>query len=215
MESPRTDESGRSPSASDETSSPPSPDQPRKGLLVVVSGPSGVGKNSILEPVLRDWPAHFSVSMTTRAARPGEREGVDRFFVDHGAFRAAIDAGEMLEWTLYNDHLYGTPAGPVLEQLGRGENVLLEIEVDGAGQVKAAYPDAVLIFISPPSLEALATRLAGRGDTTDIADRLEIARREMEAAEGLFDHVVVNDVLNDAVAEVLGILRASEETISR
>ena len=165
----------------------------------------------MLTPVLETWPAHYSVSMTTRPARPGEVHGVDRYFVDETGFRAAIDRGELLEWAVYNDHCYGTPAGPVLERIDRGENVLLEIEVQGAAQVKSAYPDAVLIFIAPPSLRALAERLAGRGDTDDITDRLEIARREMDAAEGLFDHIVVNDELDEAVADVLGILSRSEE----
>jgi guanylate kinase len=147
--------------------------------------------------------------MTTRPARPAEVEGVDRYFVDRDRFRAAIAAGEMLEWAVYNDNYYGTPAGPVLDRLAKGENVLLEIEVQGAAQVKSACPDAILVFISPPSLAALAERLATRGDTTDIEDRLEIARREMEVADELFDHVVVNDDLDEAVTEVLGILRAS------
>ncbi len=166
----------------------------------------------MLGPVLAVWPAHYSVSMTTRPARPDEDEGVDRFFVDEAEFRSAVAAGEMLEWAVYNDHLYGTPAAPVLEQLRNGENVLLEIEVQGAAQVKEAYPDSVLVFISPPSLDALGERLVARGDTTDIADRLEIAHREMEVGGELFDHFVVNDDLDEAVAEVLGILLPSEET---
>ncbi len=156
------------------------------------------------------------MSVTTRARRPGEREGVDRFFVDEAEFRRRIEAGGLLEWAVYNEHLYGTPRSAVVERIGRGEDVVLEIEVQGAEQIKRSHPEAILIWVAPPSEEALAARLAARGDTDgeEAADRLAIARREMEIAVGLFDHVVVNDDLDEAVTEVLGILRGSEETSS-
>lgn len=148
--------------------------------------------------------------MTTRPARPGERDGVDYFFVDREHFGAARDSGELLEWAEYSGHLYGTPRSPVEAHLAAGASVLLDIELRGAEQVKAAYPEAVLVLVAPPSLEVLEARLRGRGDTDDeqIARRLAIARGQMEQAPRWFDHVVVNDDLVRAIDEVAGILTA-------
>ena len=125
--------------------------------------------------------------MTTRPPRPGEVDGVDYFFVDRDRFLAARDAGELLEWAEYSGHLYGTPRAQVEGPLAAGEDVLLDIELRGAEQVKAAFPEAVLVFVAPPSLEVLAARLRGRGDTGDeqVARRLAVAREQIAAGPGL------------------------------
>lgn len=176
----------------------------------MVSGPSGAGKSSVVAGLAERFPFHFSVSMTTRPPRPGEEDGADYFFVDHDRFVAARVAGELLEWAEYSGHLYGTPRAQVEGPLAAGEDVLLDIELLGAEQVKAAYPAALLVFIAPPSLEVLEARLRGRGDTGDeqVARRLAVARGQMERARDWFDHVVVNDDLERAIAEVAGILAA-------
>ena len=174
----------------------------------MVSGPSGAGKSSVVAGLAERLPFHFSVSMTTRPPRPGEVEGVDYFFVDGDRFRAARDAGELLEWAEYSGHLYGTPRAQVEGPLAAGEDLLLDIELLGAEQVKAAYPEALLVFIAPPSLEALAARLRGRGDTGDeqVARRLAVAGKQIAQARAWFDHIVVNDDLQQAIDEVAGIL---------
>ncbi len=156
------------------------------------------------------------MSATTRAPRPGEVHGEDYHFVDDAEFRRRIDAGELLEWAEYNGRRYGTPRGPVDAERAAGNDVVLDIEVQGARQVRAADPTALLVFVAPPSLEVLERRLRSRGDTgdSDVRRRLEIARRELAVAEELFDHVIVNDDLDRAVAELAGILRRSEETDS-
>jgi guanylate kinase len=175
------------------------------GLLVVVAGPSGVGKGTVHAALRRRLPdAELSVSVTTRSPRPGEAEGVDYRFVDTTTFQRMIDAGELLEWAEYAGNLYGTPRAPAAAAVGRGAVVLLDIEVQGALQVKRADPDALLVFLHPPSLEELERRLRGRGteDDATVARRLEVAREEIAGAHA-FDLEVVNDRLEDCVAEVL------------
>jgi guanylate kinase len=166
-----------------------------------------VGKSTIVARLVDQTPVAFSVSATTRAPRPGEVSGDNYHFVSRDVFEVMIDAGEFLEWAEYNDNLYGTPRRPVLEQLRRGEDVLLEIEVQGARQVKASHPEAFAVFIAPPSIDALESRLAARGDTDVHAmnGRLDIARGELAAADE-FDHIVINDDLDTAVVEILHIL---------
>ena len=146
--------------------------------------------------------------MTTRPARPNEVDGEDYLFVSREEFEAAVARGELLEWAEYGDNLYGTPRRPVVEQLEKGSNVLLDIENDGAGQVKAAYPEAVLVFLVPPSLPELARRLRNRGDTNpDAMDkRLAVAEAQIADAEANFDHLVVNDDIESAVSAVTSIL---------
>jgi len=153
-------------------------------------------------------PFHFSVSMTTRPPRPGEAEGVDYFFVDRERFQGAVAGGELIEWAEYSGYLYGTPRSQVEGYLAAGQDVLLDIELLGAEQVRAAFPEAVLVFIEPPSLAVLESRLRARGDTEDeqVARRLAAARWQMARARGLFAHFVVNDQLERAIAEVAGIL---------
>lgn len=148
--------------------------------------------------------------MTTRPSRPNEIEGEDYHFVSRGEFEAAIARGDLLEWAEYGGELYGTPRRPVLDRLAAGDDVLLDIENDGAGQVKAAFPEAELVFLVPPSMEELERRLRQRGDTTDgqIEKRLALAASQIADAEANFDHIVVNDDIGAAVAEVTGILRS-------
>lgn len=179
----------------------------------MISGPSGVGKSSIVDAILDDLNGRFSVSATTRAPRPGEQEGVDYRFLDRREFEDMANGGHFLEWAEYGGHLYGTPRAPVEAVLDAGHDLILDIEVQGARQVKAAYPESISIFIAPPSLEELERRLRRRGDTDDeaIERRLRIARSEIEEGESTFDHLVINDVLPQAIQEVLDILGASNQ----
>jgi guanylate kinase len=171
---------------------------------VVIAGPSGAGKSTVVAALRRRHPFHFSVSATTRPPRPSEVDGVHYRFVERAEFERMAQGGELLEWAEYGANLYGTPREAVEAHLRRGRDVLLEIEIQGARQVRRGFPAAVMVFIAPPSLEELERRLRRRGDTDEqaIARRLEIARREMAEAPGLFDHVVVNRDIEETVAEV-------------
>lgn len=179
-----------------------------KGTLLVISGPSGVGKSSVVRALAERMDFHFSVSWTTRERRPGEVDGVDYVFVDEETFRRGISRGGFLEWAGYSGHFYGTPLPAVLKHLERGEHVLLDIENEGATQVKAAYPDAVLVFILPPSRAELERRLRDRGDTpeSDIQERLAVATEQIEQAEQTFDHLVVNTEIDAVAEEIVSIL---------
>jgi guanylate kinase len=176
----------------------------------VVSGPSGAGKSSVVAGLARRLSFHFSVSMTTRPPRPGEREGIDYFFVDPERFEVALARGDLVEWAEYAGHRYGTPRAEVDWWVSRGDDVLLDIEILGAEQVRRAYPGAVMVFIEPPDAGMLERRLRERGDTSEqqIQDRLAVAKWQRERARSLFDHFVVNDDLDRAVEEVTGILAA-------
>jgi len=185
----------------------------RRGTLIVIAGPSGVGKGSVVQRLLARTPEGFalSVSATTRPARPSEVDGVDYLFLDDAALDRMIETGELLEWAeVYPGRRYGTPRGFVDERRAAGLDVLLEIDTQGATQVRAQAPDALLILLVPPSLEALEARLRGRGTEDDaaIAERLTVAERELEQG-GWFDHVVVNDDLDRATEEVAAIIDAS------
>lgn len=165
--------------------------------LTVLSGPSGVGKGSLVAVVRRRHPqVWLSVSATTREPRPGEVDEVDYHFVDRAEFDRMVAADELLEHASYAGNSYGTPRGPVARQLAAGEPALLEIELQGARQVRAAMPEAHLVFLAPPSWEELVRRLTGRGteDEERVARRLLLAREEM-AAGTEFDEVIVNDDL--------------------
>lgn len=182
------------------------PDEPRKGRLIVVSGPSGAGKGTVIANLRGDF--HLSVSVTTRRPRESEVHGENYFFVTDEEFQQMIATGDLLEWATYSGDLYGTPRKAATAAMAAGRDVIAEIEVQGATQIRGAYPDAILVFISPPSLEVLEQRLVGRGDTAedDITRRMEIAETEMERAPDLFDHIVVNDDLVRASAELSSIL---------
>lgn len=183
-----------------------------KGVLVVVSAPSGCGKDTIIAEVLKRFDdAYLSVSMTTRAMRPGEEEGVNYYFVSQNEFEEKIDKGEMLEYARYGSNYYGTPAGPVRELLDIGKTVILIIEVQGAGNVKRLFPDACTIFIIPPSFEILENRLRGRGtdDDASIIKRLDIAKDELARAPE-FEYIVENDDLQEAVEDIITIIKAEK-----
>jgi guanylate kinase len=176
----------------------------------VIAGPSAVGKGTVIRKLLeRDPRLWFSVSANTRARRPTEREGVDYLFMSRDQFEALRDAGGFLEWfDVYGD-LKGTPRGPVEEHLAAGDDVLLELDVHGALALRERYPDALLVFLKPPSPEEQRRRMEARGDTdeSDVQRRLAAAAAE-EARADRFDAVVVNDDVDRAVAEVAGILAA-------
>jgi len=179
-------------------------------LIVVISGPSGVGKSTVAQQVLERSPVLVrSVSLTTRRPRAGEVDGEDYFFVSPAEFAAKRDGGGLLEWAEVYGNLYGTEAEQVDRQLASGKSVLLEIDVQGGRSVKAARPGAVLIFILPPSVQALEERLRGRGTDEEevILRRLENARRELDSA-GEYDFRVINDDLERCVGEVLEIIEA-------
>jgi len=181
------------------------------GLLIIISGPSGVGKSSIARALVERLDAAFSVSMTTRTKTGQDREGVDYFFVDEPTFRRAIDDGQLLEWAEVFGNLYGTPRQTVEQQLQTGHDVILEIDVVGGKQVKAAAPEALAIFIDPPSEQTLLDRLRGRGrdDEATIQRRFSEAQREMAEARrcGAYDVFVINDDLATAIDEAERIVR--------
>jgi len=156
----------------------------------------------------RRIPVHFSVSATTRDPRPGEIEGFHYRFVTPEQFRQLIDRGDLLEWAVFNGNYYGTPRDAVEAAIADGRDVLLEIEVQGARQIRQVIPDALMIFIAPPSMDDLRRRLEKRADTSpeDIEAKLRIAEEELAAAPELFDHIVVNDDMERAVGEILEIL---------
>lgn len=174
----------------------------------MVSGPSGSGKTTIIRRLLERLGLEFSVSATTRQARSAEREGVDYYFMSRDEFRELIDGGGLLEWAVYNGNYYGTPAAPVDAAVGEGRRILLDIELVGARQVRTERPDALMIFIAPPSLEELEARLRSRGDTPEeeISGRLEIAPAQLAEATELFDHIVVNINLDEATEEVANLI---------
>lgn len=174
----------------------------------MVSGPSGAGKGTVVRKALERRPGVLlSVSVTTRPARSGEREGVDYRFISVQEFRAMADRGELLEWAQVYGDLKGTPRAPVEDAVASGRDVLLELDIQGAQAVKRAMPDAVLVFIEPPTLDDLAARLRGRGteDAGSLSRRIKAAYEEVRAKAG-YDHIVVNDDPDRAAAELVRII---------
>ena len=188
-----------------------------KGLLLVISAPSGGGKGTIMKELFaQDDNLRLSVSATTRAPRPGEEHGKHYYFISKEEFEELIDQDKMLEHAEYVGNYYGTPRGPVEEWLSEGHDVLLEIEVQGGAQVKRIMPECVSIFILPPSMKVLEERLRGRGTEAEeiVQKRLSAAREEIPHAKD-YDYIVFNDRLEDAAHDILAILRAEKLKYSR
>ena len=184
-----------------------------KGKLFVISGASGVGKSTVLGGVMeRRKDLIFSVSATTRDPRPGECEGVHYYFVSRETFRDMIARDAFVEYDAHMDNYYGTPRAQLEEKLSRG-NVILDIEPNGAFQVRKARPDAMLVFITPPSMEELERRLRSRGDTSEEQIQLRLERARWEIAQSpSYDHIVINDQLEICVEEILNIIaQAADE----
>jgi guanylate kinase len=189
-----------------------------RGLLVVLSGPSGVGKGTVRRALFQ-MPHHdlvYSVSMTTRPPRPGEVDGVDYYFVDKETFLRRIQEGKFLEWAEFVGNYYGTPKDKVEEQLDNGKEVVLEIEVEGALQVRKQMKDAVFIFLVPPGKKALYERLKNRGtDAPEVIDkRMKKAESEFLLAHK-YDYIVVNDEVNNAADRIMAIIRAEHAKTER
>lgn len=188
-----------------------------EGILLVVSGPSGAGKGTICSALRQAYPdIHYSVSMTTRAPRSGEREGISYYFRKETEFRELIQRNAFLEYAQVYDHFYGTPKKYVLDQVARGKTVLLEIDIQGAMQVKKTYPKGVFIYIVPPSLQILSQRIHDRGTDSEevIQKRLSQITRELALAHQ-YDYIIVNDVLEQAVRKTSAILEAERCKLSR
>ena len=188
-----------------------------KGFLLVVSGPSGCGKGTISKELLRrNEKLIFSVSATTRKPRVGEKDGINYFFIDEERFQSMVSGGEFLEYAYVHNNYYGTPRKVVLDNIEKGEIVLLEIDVQGALQVKKAYPEAVFIFILPPSMDELKNRITKRGTETqkDIDIRLKNAFEELKFVDE-YDYFVINDKVKNAVENIEAIITAEELKVKR
>ncbi|EKK20724.1 Guanylate kinase [Fructilactobacillus florum 8D] len=190
----------------------------KRGMLIVLSGPSGVGKGTVRKALFEDPQVDFnySISMTTRTPRSGEQNGVDYYFVSKQAFEEHIKNGEMLEYAKYVDNYYGTPLKYVNQQLDAGHDVFLEIEVNGALQVRANCPDGVYIFLTPPDIKELRSRLLHRGtdDLTVINKRIQTASKEIRMMQN-YDYAVVNDKISNAVAEIKNIVKSERLKVNR
>lgn len=187
------------------------------GLLIVISGPSGVGKGTVCNKLAQDNADIFiSVSATTRAPRGGEEDGINYFFYTEDKFKEMIKNDELMEWAVFCDNYYGTPKKAVFDKLKDGKNVILEIDVQGALKVKSKYPEGVYIFILPPSKDVLKERLSGRGTESDevIEKRLAASVGELEQCKK-YNYVVVNDTVDNAAAGIKAIISAEKARIER
>jgi len=182
-----------------------------KGMLLVVSAPSGCGKGTILARILKDEKFYYSVSATTRKPREGEEDGVNYHFLERQEFEKLISENAFLEYAEYCDNYYGTLKAPIEEHRNQGKHVILEIEVQGAMQIRKLCPDAKFIFIVPPSLEVVRQRLESRGteDTETINKRIQQAKEELHFLNQ-YDYCIVNDVLSEAIADFKSVVRAEE-----
>lgn len=190
----------------------------KKGILTVVSGFSGSGKGTIMKQLIEEHPDTYalSISATTRAPRTGERHGKEYFFVSTEEFEQMIQEGELIEYAQYVNHYYGTPKDYVQRQLEQGKDVILEIEIQGALKVKEAYPDTLLLFVSPPSAEELKDRLVGRGTEEEsvIDMRLSRAWQEAQGVEN-YDYFVINDDLSECVQQVHSIIQNEHARVGK
>lgn len=181
-----------------------------KGTLIILSGPSGVGKGTVREQIFKDESLKlaYSISMTTRNPRPGEQDGIDYFFVSKEEFEQRVKKGALLEWAEFVGNCYGTPEDKVEELLNTGKNVMLEIEVQGALQVISKRPDALTIFLVPPSMEELERRIRGRRTEEDeiVNARLSKARSEL-ATKDQYKYVVENDAIENATNKIVDIIK--------
>ncbi|WP_209808792.1 guanylate kinase [Ammoniphilus resinae] len=181
-----------------------------KGLLIVLSGPSGVGKGTVCAALRNFMPELvYSVSATTRNKREGEREGINYFFKTKDEFEQMIEQDQLLEWAEYVDNYYGTPRGFVEATIDQGKDIILEIEVQGALQVKQKFPHGIFIFLAPPDLEELRNRIVGRGTETEetINNRMDVAKEEIELMDN-YNYVVVNDQVAHACESIRAIVTA-------
>lgn len=181
---------------------------PTDGYLLILSGPSGSGKDTIInEIVKRDEKTVVSISMTTRKPRPGEVDGVNYYFVTKEQFEENIKNDQMLEWAQYGDNYYGTPKAPVFKWISEGKTVILEIEVQGADKIRSQYPEVRTMFLMPPSIHVLRERLSGRQTESEeeVNKRIEIAKKEIGRAND-YDYIIVNNRLEDAIEDALEII---------
>lgn len=189
----------------------------RKGLLLVVSGPSGAGKGTICKALLnKNDQIKLSVSATTRKPRNGEVHGVNYFFIEKEEFTKMIENGEFLEYAQIYDNFYGTPKAAIIECLEKGQDVILEIEMQGARQIKEVYPEGVFIFVLPPSLEELKSRIVGRGTETqeEIEKRFSCAFEEINQIVN-YDYFIVNEDIEKSVSDVEVIICAEKNKVTR
>lgn len=188
-----------------------------RGILIVVSGFSGAGKGTLMKRLVEDYEDYaLSVSATTRAPRAGEVHGREYFFLQREQFEKKIEENGLIEYACYCDNYYGTPREYVEQQLSEGKDVILEIEIQGARKIKAQYPEALLLFVMPPSAEELKRRLIGRGtETMEVIEKR--MRRAAEEAEGIedYEYIVINDDLDVCVRELHEIIKAAHNTPSR
>lgn len=189
-----------------------------RGLLIVLSGPSGVGKGTVRAAIFKENTFNYvySVSATTRTKRPGEQDGVDYYFVSREDFEKLIEQDALLEYAEYVGNYYGTPIQKIEENLAAGNDVFLEIEVQGALKVRQKMPEGIFIFLAPPNLQELKSRITGRGTdgASIIYERMQKAREEIEMMQH-YDYVVVNDVVESAVEKINSIIRSEHLKVER